>query len=274
MSQVSFKPLPRLDQRLLSTMSRIVPHADRDEWTRTWHAELWHLRHSSRYLAVASIADISVGLTRDAMWLRVEALKRNLVGTPALCLGSLLGLALVSSLLGAGIAGTWSVFEASLANRLEVATVAGALVFCVAFATRFKRRVDQGVIVPLSATVQRMLFFLCKTLLVWSLAFVISSALSIPLRRVLPVVADLLQILNFVILLLGGLRWALNDQEVRCKQCLHSLAAAARIGRPSHNLLEWNGTELSCKQGHGLLSVPEMETSWREASQWVPCREA
>jgi hypothetical protein len=43
----------------------------------------------------------------------------------------------------------------------------------------------------------------------------------------------------------------------------------ARVGRPSRNLLEWNGTELNCKQGHGLLSVPEMETSWCQSSRWV-----
>jgi hypothetical protein len=72
-----------------------------------------------------------------------------------------------------------------------------------------------------------------------------------------------------VLLALVGLRWAFRDQEQRCKQCLHALATPARVGRPSHNLLEWNGTELSCRHGHGLLSVPEMETSWCESSRWV-----
>jgi hypothetical protein len=273
MSQDCYKPLPRFDQHLLRIVGRVVPSSERDEWRRTWHAELWHLRHTARYLDVVSVADFSMGVTRDALWLRVEVVKRNLAGTPALCLGSLVGLTLVSSALGAGIAGTWSGFQVALAERAEVAVAAGVLVLFVAFATTFKRRVDHGVSVPFSATAQRLIFFMCKVVLVWSLSFVVSSALSIPLRRALPVVADVLQVLNFVILMLSGLRWALNDQEVRCKQCLHSLAAAARIGRPSRNLLEWNGTELSCKHGHGLLSVPEMESSWREASQWVAWRE-
>jgi hypothetical protein len=67
----------------------------------------------------------------------------------------------------------------------------------------------------------------------------------------------------------AGLRWAFADQQQRCKQCLHLLATPARVGRPSYNLLEWNGTELLCKHGHGLLSVPEIETSWCQSSQWV-----
>jgi hypothetical protein len=47
------------------------------------------------------------------------------------------------------------------------------------------------------------------------------------------------------------------------------MATPAGVGRPSHNLLEWNGTELTCRHGHGLLSVPEMETSWCRSSHWV-----
>ena len=68
---------------------------------------------------------------------------------------------------------------------------------------------------------------------------------------------------------LVALRWVFADQEQRCQQCLRALASPARVGRPTYNLLEWNGTEQVCKQGHGLLSVPEMESSWRQSSQWV-----
>jgi hypothetical protein len=49
------------------------------------------------------------------------------------------------------------------------------------------------------------------------------------------------------------------------------LTEPARVGRPSRNLLEWNGSEMNCRQGHGLLSVAEMETSWCEASRWIEC---
>ena len=53
------------------------------------------------------------------------------------------------------------------------------------------------------------------------------------------------------------------------EQLNRSLASPTPVGRPSHNLLEWSGSELICKQGHGALSVPEMETSWCESSEWV-----
>ncbi len=36
----------------------------------------------------------------------------------------------------------------------------------------------------------------------------------------------------------------------------------ARVGQPSRSFLAWNGTELICVDGHGLLHVPEMPTSW------------
>lgn len=29
-----------------------------------------------------------------------------------------------------------------------------------------------------------------------------------------------------------GLRWAIHDQQQRCKHCLHSLATPSRVGRP------------------------------------------
>ena len=52
----------------------------------------------------------------------------------------------------------------------------------------------------------------------------------------------------------------LNDN----KHCLRPLAEPVRVGRPSLNFLEWNGTELLCTEGHGLLSIPEIESSsWR-----------
>ena len=85
----------------------------------------------------------------------------------------------------------------------------------------------------------------------------------------MPHAADLLQILFFVLFALFAVRWSFHDQEQRCKHCLCSLATPARVGRPSHNLLEWTGTEQTCKWGHGRLSVPEIETSWHQYSRWI-----
>jgi hypothetical protein len=64
-------------------------------------------------------------------------------------------------------------------------------------------------------------------------------------------------------------RWALRDQRQRCPVCLRLLTNPARVGQPSRNFLSWNGTELICNRGHGLLHVPEIATSWFSTQRWL-----
>jgi hypothetical protein len=144
-----------------------------------------------------------------------------------------------------------------------------ALVLFVAFATTARRHIEPSSTNRLAYRIKRQLFLAAKILQFLVLALLLSADLCQPLMASFPNVAIVFQVFFFVLIALVGLRWALRDQEQRCKQCLQILATPARVGRPSHNLLEWNGTELSCKQGHGLLSVPEIETSWCQSSQWI-----
>jgi hypothetical protein len=65
------------------------------------------------------------------------------------------------------------------------------------------------------------------------------------------------------------LRWALQDQRRRCPVCLRLLSNPARVGQASHNFLAWNGTELICASGHGLLHIPEIPTSWFRVQRWL-----
>jgi hypothetical protein len=69
--------------------------------------------------------------------------------------------------------------------------------------------------------------------------------------------------------LLFALRWVLRDQRNRCPVCLRVLTNPARVGQPSWNFLAWNGTELICEAGHGLLHVPELSTSWFSTQRWL-----
>jgi hypothetical protein len=75
-------------------------------------------------------------------------------------------------------------------------------------------------------------------------------------------------VLSFSICLFG-LRWALRDQRQRCPVCLGKLSHPAQVGQPSRTFLAWNGTELICVGGHGLLHVPEMPTSWFSTQRWL-----
>jgi MacB-like periplasmic core domain len=69
--------------------------------------------------------------------------------------------------------------------------------------------------------------------------------------------------------LLFAFRWILRDQRRRCPVCLRLLTNPARVGQPSRNFLAWNGTELICTGGHGLLHVPEIATSWFSTQRWL-----
>ena len=214
-------------------------------------------------------ADLSIGLLCDAFWLRTDSWGRALSGTPALCLASLAGLSLLSALVGLALNGSWRAFALYARGPFERSALAAVLVVFVSFATMSRGHIEQGSTSKGRFGLKRQAFFWAKAALVLLLACLLSADICRPIYAVFPTWAYALQLLMFVPLALIGLRWAFSDQERRCKQCLRMLAMPARVGRPSHNLLEWNGTELACKQGHGRLNVPEMETSWCDSSQWV-----
>ncbi len=261
--------LPRWTCRLLRLTGRLVPFAERPEWRRSWHAELWHAHHPRSYRSRCTLADLLIGVAADALWIRTESWKRRLGGTASLCLVVLLSSSLLALLIGAGISGGWSPLEAYIDGHRSCSLVGSVLVVFVAFATSPRIPQEQSSTSNMTVLLRRQLFFGVKLLLVLLLAFLLSVDLSITLHRELPNTADLFQVLDCVVLALVGLRWAFEDQELRCKRCLRILTKPARVGRPSRNLLEWNGTELHCQRGHGLLSVPEMETSWGGSSRWI-----
>jgi hypothetical protein len=84
-----------------------------------------------------------------------------------------------------------------------------------------------------------------------------------------PFSSEYIQLISSFSICLFGLRWALRDQRQRCPVCLGKLTHPARVGQPSRTFLAWNGTELICVSGHGLLHVPEMPTSWFSTQRWL-----
>ncbi|MGA7522683.1 MAG: hypothetical protein WBW84_09375 [Acidobacteriaceae bacterium] len=84
-----------------------------------------------------------------------------------------------------------------------------------------------------------------------------------------PNTAFLIQFLTGVPTLLFAFRWVLHDQRRRCPECLRLLSNPARVGQASCNFLNWNGTELVCVRGHGLLHIPELPTSWFSTQRWL-----
>jgi hypothetical protein len=254
----------------MRALAHLVPARERADWSRSWQAELWHLHHRHRARpSVAARVDISLGLFNDALWLRAESYRSALSGTAILCLAALFSLCIVALFAAITLTGSRTYLIAYLLEYLFRTACAAPLVIFVMFATAPRRHMQQRAPNHGLYWLKRQIFLLAKTALLLLLTFLLSTDLSLPLHATGPNYADFLQLFSFVILSLLGLRWCLADQETRCKQCLHALTHPARVGRPSRNLLEWNGTELLCKHGHGLLSIPEMETSWCQSSQWI-----
>ena len=260
-------PLTRLDRSLLSLGQRLTPAGEREEWLRSWQAELWYVY--SRARGKRRGRSLASGLLRDALWLRTDSWRVALSGTVPVCLVALVSLVGLAALPVFVLAGSGHAFVALLRLELPRFVVASSLILCVSYVHgcgSLFRSASPSVLRWFRAHA----FLAAKTGLLLLFTFLLSTDLSWPLEEQHYFAAMPLQLLVFVILALLGLRWCFLDSERRCKHCLRSLAAPAHVGRPSWNFLEYNGTELSCRDGHGLLTIPELETSWCRSSAWIP----
>ncbi len=105
---------------------------------------------------------------------------------------------------------------------------------------------------------RRGCFYVAKiALLLLIVSFGASALVSFPLR--IDVAA-----LGFF----PAIRWATMDQRKRCPTCLRLLDKPVRMGSGSRILLEWNGTELLCLRGHGVMHVPESPAIWFRKPRW------
>jgi hypothetical protein len=116
---------------------------------------------------------------------------------------------------------------------------------------------------PISIRLRRWIFLLVKILLVVPAVYLATLDLAYLSA------GFLVQIAFPFAGCLFALRWVLRDQRQRCPVCLRLLKNPARVGQPSRNFLAWNGTELMCEAGHGLLHVPEIATSWFSTQRWL-----
>jgi hypothetical protein len=78
-----------------------------------------------------------------------------------------------------------------------------------------------------------------------------------------------IQLFTSFAVFLFGMRWALLDQRQRCPVCLRRVINPAQVGLASRTFLAWNGTELICADGHTLLHIPGLPTSWFGTQRWL-----
>jgi hypothetical protein len=258
-------PLTCPDRLLLAAAQWLVPARDRDDWLRSWRAELWHRSHRR---APKRAPGLFFGVLQDALWLRVDTIGRALTGTPSLCIFLLASLLLLAAIPAIIVAGNLHYFWLMTVTNLTRIAVESSLISFVSLATAVTS-LEENLTGAHQLRLKARLFLLAKMVLILLLSWMLSTDLTWPIRPYLPFTALILQSLLFVLFGLLGLRWSSLDSALRCQHCLCSLASPARVGRPSWNFLEFNGTELTCKHGHGHLSIPEIETSWHQSSVWV-----
>jgi hypothetical protein len=116
---------------------------------------------------------------------------------------------------------------------------------------------------------RRWVFLAAKIALILPIVYFVSIVLAYLSTSMNPVTSTYIQIVATFSICLFALRWTLRDQRKRCPVCLGKLTNPARVGQPSRTFLAWNGTELICVGGHGLLHVPEMPTSWFSTQRWL-----
>lgn len=264
--------LPLIHRTALGVMQRVVPPAERDDFVRSWHAELYHMCHCVPRRHLSSLRlhiDLPLGVASDAFWLRTHSLRRSLAGTPTLCIASLFVFSILTFAFAVLSYGGRHALALHLARQAEQCLIAVPIILFVTYSIASFSRVERNSLPHTLRWINHLLFAALKTSLALLLAFLLSVCMARPVYIPLPHAADIVQVLFFVLFALLAVRWCFLDQEQRCKHCLCSLATPARVGRPSHNLLEWNGTEQTCKHGHGHLSVPEIITSWHQYSRWT-----
>jgi hypothetical protein len=122
---------------------------------------------------------------------------------------------------------------------------------------------------PWHIKLRRWLFLGSKVALILPIVYFGSLDIAHCNTAINPATSECLQGISSFIALLFAFRWILHDQRKRCPVCLRLLTNPARVGQPSRNFLAWNGTELICAGGHGLLHVPEITTSWFSVQRWL-----
>jgi hypothetical protein len=115
-------------------------------------------------------------------------------------------------------------------------------------------------------------YFLAKSGLLLAAVFVVALELarylSVAFTGTAHGLAGILSLWLFMVGAIGALSWAIHDQRQRCRVCLQRLGMSAHVGCPSYSLLDWAATEMMCAAGHGMLHIPDTESSWLDHDRW------
>jgi hypothetical protein len=242
----------------------VAPRDRRSDWIEEWRSELWYVPpyHATRFC---------MGAFQDALWLRRNNRERRdsaYLDSAASCLASLAALAALSLLISAACL-LGPLHSTTSYWRLTPGDLPGACVLMLAYT---------GVLLPITALamrragfsspnpgrLRRALFFIVKTALVQPI-MLCAFFVSLLLGPVAPLASQLGMLAMWIL----ACRWLIADQRRRCPVCLRLLTQTVRIGTASQTFLEWYGAESLCSRGHGLLHLPETQTTYNAGPQWL-----
>lgn len=265
--------MTRLHLAILWAAARIVRESDRAEWRAEWQTELWYAMQVD---GGGSLTSFCLGSLRDALWNRKNGGIRRHYGSvlmiacrpvfpeppaiecahplesPFRLLALLATLALIAVSLG--VCAPQSPLSGgrlllSLLPMCAIFWLVAALTTGAALGEYPRHRNWLG----------RGGFYIAKmTLLLLIVAFGASDLTATPLQM------NLASLGAF-----SAIRWAMIDQRRRCPICLRLLEKPVRMGSGSRILLEWNGTELLCRRGHGVMHIPQSPAIWFSKPRWM-----
>lgn len=129
---------------------------------------------------------------------------------------------------------------------------------------------ENGLRMPIRLRWRPAIFVGAQLILLVAAAYLGSLAIAMDLAFSRPEDVSATQVLAAFLLLLPTIRLTLRSNRLRCPCCLRKLGHPARVGQPSAAFLNWYGIELVCAQGHGMVHIPDMPTTWFSEARWMP----
>jgi len=129
---------------------------------------------------------------------------------------------------------------------------------------------EDGLRMPMRLRWRPAMFIGAQIILLLGAAYLGSLAIAMSLAFQRPEDVSGVQAFAAFLLLLPTIRLTLRSNRHRCPCCLRKLGHPARVGQPSAAFLNWYGTELLCAQGHGMVHIPDMPTTWFSEPRWMP----
>ena len=261
----------------------LVPRVHKDAWRASWshsRSDLETLIDRGEFPRSAPVLEAaqSRAAFADAFWLRFSRAEWNhFVHGPVVILSAATMLAIVAFILSAGFSNTRRLAGYAIGNdQLFGVFLTYAIPIVFALVTGLVFVLVRGRAFNHFGW-RYNAFFAAKTIAIVVLVPVIWIELAPVIRAMRPpgefwrLLIALISRLAFVVGFACAVGWSVSDQRRRCPVCLGRLSLPISIGSRA-SVFDPATTEFLCENGHGSLSMPEVETA--PPDRWVKMDES